>query len=272
MLGFNETQLRSARAELRSMLSEASFMKPEWFGASTWVQHAPFAFFLIEATKPRSYVELGSHHGYSFFAVCQAVKAYQLATQCYAVDTWQGDEHAGFYDKLVFDSVDYHRAIHYPDFANLKRMIFDEALSHFEDHSIDVLHIDGRHFYEDVRHDFESWLPKLSDSGIVLLHDTQVRDKNFGVYRLWDEISSRYPSFEFHHGHGLGIAAVGKTVPVELNALFGAKQDSEAVFLIRNAYERLGNSLEIDAKLAKKARKENSQSPIKRFIHRLKSR
>jgi hypothetical protein len=266
VLGLNASQLRAARQDLRSVLSEASFIVPEWFGASTWVQHAPFAFFLIEAAKPRIYVELGSHHGYSFFVVCQAVKAYQLATQCYAVDTWQGDEHAGFYDKAVFDAVDAHRAFHYADFAHLKRMIFDDALSHFEDGSIDVLHIDGRHFYEDVRHDFESWLPKMSESGIILLHDTQVRDKNFGVYRLWEEISSRYPTFEFHHGHGLGIAAVGQTIPDELNELFNTKQGSEAASLTRNAYERLGKSLEINAKRAKKARKEKARSPIMRFL------
>ena len=49
------------------------------------------------------------------------------------------------------------------------RCTFAEALQHFPDGSVDLLHIDGRHFYEDVKEDYESWLPKLSDRAVVLL-------------------------------------------------------------------------------------------------------
>ena len=67
----------------------------------------------------------------------------------------------------------------YSGFAQLVRSTFDDALPYFEDGSVDLLHIDGRHFYEDVKHDFDFWLPKLSDRGIVLLHDTDVRERSF---------------------------------------------------------------------------------------------
>ena len=52
--------------------------------------------------------------------------------------------------------------LHYASFSHLIRSTFDEALANFGAGSIDLLHIDGRHFYDDVRHDFESWQPKLS--------------------------------------------------------------------------------------------------------------
>jgi len=77
--------------------------------------------------------------------------------------------------------------------------------SGFPDASIDLLHIDGTHTYDDVKADFESWLPKLSPNGIVLLHDVILRDRGFGVWKLWEEIAREDNSFLFEFGYGLGV-------------------------------------------------------------------
>lgn len=228
----------------RNTLSDASFMIPEWRKASAWIQHAPFAFFIVEAMKPRIYVELGTHYGYSFFTVCQAVQRFQLATQCYAVDTWQGDHHAGFYDDTVFREVEQHLMKNYSSFAYLKKMKFDEAQLDFEDGSVDLLHIDGRHFYEDIKHDFFSWLPKLSSRGIVMIHDTQVFERGFGVHHFWKQLTELRPSFEFFHGHGLGILSVGENIPEGLLSLLHASTKPKIANSVRNAYCRLGQFLE----------------------------
>ncbi|WP_342479224.1 class I SAM-dependent methyltransferase [Paenibacillus sp. FSL H7-0350] len=68
--------------------------------------------------------------------------------------------------------------------ASLLRMTFDEAVGTFEDNSIDLLHIDGLHTYEAIKHDYECWLPKLADNSVVLFHDITVRMDDFGVYQL----------------------------------------------------------------------------------------
>ena len=63
----------------------------------SWVEHIPFAFWIVGAAAPRVIVELGTHYGNSYFAFAQSVQEQGLSTSMFAVDTWKGDEHAAFY-------------------------------------------------------------------------------------------------------------------------------------------------------------------------------
>jgi hypothetical protein len=188
-------------------LVKASEFKPQSLKPpNAWVGHMPFAYWLIDQLKPDVFVELGTHTGNSYFSFCQSVKDHLLQTQCFAIDTWQGDEHAGNYDEEIYYTVLKHNEANYQEFSRLMRMTFDNALSHFDDKSIDLLHIDGLHTYEAVKHDFESWLPKMAPGGIILFHDTQVIERDFGVIKLWKEIQSKYSlNLEFNHSNGLGV-------------------------------------------------------------------
>ncbi|HYA74270.1 MAG TPA: class I SAM-dependent methyltransferase [Roseiarcus sp.] len=213
---------------------------PEYFvGESAWIEHAPFAFWLVDVLRPRNFVELGVHSGYSYFCFCQAVQRLNLATACHAVDGWTGDEHAGFYGEEVFQSVARHND-RYSAFSTLLRMTFDDARGHFPDRSVDLLHIDGRHYYADVRHDFEAWRDKLTDDAIVLFHDTEVRERDFGVWKLFEELKREHATFEFTHGYGLGVLAV-KTIPGTLRPLFDADQGAAEEW--RHAFASLGGAV-----------------------------
>lgn len=245
--GLNEGQVTSenlstSRARFADYLSPLSFWSPEYVEQSAWLDHGPFAFWLIETLKPRTLVELGTHGGYSYFAFCQAIKKLGLETRSYAVDHWKGDEHAGHYEEDIFKRVSSHNEAHYASFSRLVRATFDEAVEHFEDGSVDLLHIDGRHFYDDAVHDYETWRPKLSDRAVVLFHDTNVREQGFGVFKLWAELKDKFPSFEFLHGHGLGVLGYGDNLPDGISDFLKVSQHSDATIEIRQAYSRLGSA------------------------------
>src|SRR5688572_3370746 len=179
--------------------NDGMLLRPDPVPPSAWGGHIPFGAWLVAALRPRWLVELGTHHGASYLAFCQAVREQGLDTRCLAVDTWEGDVHAAAYSDEVYDKLRRYHDPLYGAFSELLRMTFDDALGSVADGSVDLLHIDGLHTYEAVSHDFHSWRPKLSNRAVVLFHDTQVRDRGFGVWRFWEEIRQAHPHFEFLH-------------------------------------------------------------------------
>ena len=174
---------------------------------------------------------------------CQAVQETGLETQCYAVDTWAGDAQTGAFGPEVLGDLRAHHDPLYGGFSRLIQSTFDEALDQFADGSIDLLHIDGLHTYDAVQHDFETWLPKLSERGVVVFHDTNARRPGYGVWRYWAELKPRYRHFEFMHAHGLGVLAVGQERTPDLDQLLTASPHE--AHLVRELFFQLGHRLRL---------------------------
>lgn len=179
--------------------------QPRVYGVGAWTDNIHFAYDVVATLKPRLLVELGTDRGESYFAFCQSVAENQTGSRCCAVDTWRGDEQAGGYDETTFDEVSEHNAAHYAAFSTLLRSSFDDAVARFEPNSIDLLHLDGLHTESAVRHDVATWVPKIRPGGILLMHDIAVRARDFGVWKVWDELRSTGASFSFDAGPGLGV-------------------------------------------------------------------
>lgn len=184
---------------------EADGLDPE-HAAGPWHGHRWFAYDLLRYRTPDLVVELGTHYGVSFFALLQAVKDADLPTRVVAVDTWEGDPHAGLYGPEVLERFLRVRDEAYPCLdVVIKQGTFAAALEDFADDSVDLIHIDGFHSYEAAKEDFETWLPKLAPGGVVLMHDVSA-ETGYGSADYWREIEATYPTLAFPHSFGLGVA------------------------------------------------------------------
>ena len=164
----------------------------------------------------------------------------------YGVDCWEGDEHTDSYDDSIYKDVSTHARDHYRGITYLLKMFFNEALQHFDDDSIDLLHIDGLHTYEAVQEDFTNWYPKVKPGGIVLFHDVMARIKDFGAWKYFEELEASQPeTFKFNHGFGLGVLRKpgGDRQPHQLlDLLFNS--DEEEQKKLRQIYAHASHFLE----------------------------
>jgi hypothetical protein len=213
-----------------------------------WLEHTPFAMFLVDILRPNLFVELGTQNGVSFCSFCQAVKELKLNTKCYAIDNWKGDSQTGFYDSSVLkDLTAYHDPL-YGSFSRLIQSDFDDAVNQFKDKSIDLLHIDGYHTYEAVRHDFETWKSKVSDNGVVLFHDINVKLPEYGVWKFWEEIKKEYIHFEMLHCNGLGLISLSPQRDDVLGTMINTPESEQRI--LKEFFQTLGSRLVLEASIA----------------------
>lgn len=212
--------------ELKVIAEDTFLTQIRNYVPSAWLGHAPFLRFLIRELKPSVFVELGVHNGFSYFVGCQTVQELALPTKTYAVDHWIGDPHAGEFGEEVYQGV---LAINeqYRVFSTLLKMSFFEALEGFVDASVDLLHIDGFHTYEAVKEDFEGWLPKMSKSGVIILHDIHARHADFGVFKYWAELKKKYLTIEFVGSYGLGVVFLGIPTSPQLQTLIAITEQND---------------------------------------------
>lgn len=214
---------------------------------STWVDHLAFAYDIVEAIRPKLVVELGVYNGLSFFTFCQSMQENDIDGVAYAVDCWEGDEHTDAYDDSIYKGVQEHAREYYRGSSYLLKMYFQEALQHFDDDSIDLLHIDGLHTYDAVKEDFETWYPKVKPGGIILFHDVMARLKDFGAWKFFEELQAeREDIFKFDHGFGLGVLRKpgGPEPQHQLLKLLFSK-DAEEQQRLRQFYVHAGHFLEL---------------------------
>lgn len=164
-----------------------------------------FWYDLMRYMKPKTFVELGTGSGSSFFSCCQAVKDAPLQTACFAVDQWAGELRHGWYGEETFSTLQRIQQTYFPHRTTLLRASFDDAVLQFQKTSIDVLHIKKSATYETILHDFERWLPTIKPNGVVCIADISESEGEAGASRAWQDLQQRYPHVSFSYASGLGM-------------------------------------------------------------------
>lgn len=196
-------------------------------GTFDWLDNIPFGNFVMQATQPSLFVELGVCHGDSYMAFCQAATQVSPRTSCVGIDAWEPTmdfiNMAATNFKVQRLFAEHERYAH---FSKLVKKLHNDAVGDFADASIDLLHVDGDHLA--ARDDYDLWLPKMSSRGVMLFHDVTWRGPTCTVPDFWEWATRIHPSFLVPSRTGLGLLAIGDSVPDPIVALCSLSDPTRA--------------------------------------------
>ena len=76
---------------------------------------------------------------------------------------------------------------------------------------------------------------KVKENGLVLLHDICVQERDFGVWKFWEQISREFSSCALSFGNGLGILQKNTdadSLPIVENSDLYFKEFAKDIYLL----------------------------------------
>jgi GT2 family glycosyltransferase len=167
-------------------------------------ENRSFLYGLVKLLRPNTILELGVEYGGSYFTWAQAIKDLGLGTKLTGIDTWEGSPEYGHYGGNIWDVFMKNKMENFPEEQfQTKRGLFSQFKDDIPDNSVDILMIDGSHTVEAVKRDYEQYIPKLAENGVVIFHDTN--HPGWGVKDFWWGLSCQFPSYNHSGRFGLGL-------------------------------------------------------------------
>ena len=110
-------------------------------------------------------VEVGCYHG-----VCSELFAENFQT-VFCVDPWNDEEtRVNDHNMSMIEELFNKRVKKFTNITKMKMKSLD-AVSEFEDESLDFVYLDARHEFKHIKNDIQKWLPKVKLGGYVGGHD-----------------------------------------------------------------------------------------------------
>lgn len=180
--------------------------------------------------RPHLAVVLGSKKGFSPISIALAIRDNANAGKLIFVDAGYDDEEDGKdkgYGGCAFwknsEGVkDLLKQFNVSDTMEVKVMLTAEFVELHKKENlplIDLLLIDADHSYKGFKHDFEAFQNLMSDTGLILAHDTEVKDGenefNFGIkkyFKIKIFNNAKYQAISLPFWPGLGIVRKNKKI------------------------------------------------------------
>ena len=125
----------------------------------------------MRSKKSPMMVEIGSLKGCSASVIGEYVKS--LGGHLFCIDPWsEADVLATFRSNM--------NELKLQDVVHPMVMKSNVASTVFQDNTLDLVFIDGEHYYKSVMEDIALWYPKLKQGGIMCGHDCQKYLHEFG--------------------------------------------------------------------------------------------
>lgn len=180
---------------------------------TAWRGHRKFAEWLVNKVQPKVTVELGVDDGFSTFCFGSCKVGH-----VYGIDSFEGDPCSGPRDfNTYWNVLSKREELNLNENITIIKEYFD-VVAKVWNKPIDILHIDGNHSYESVKNDFMIWCKFMTDTGVILMHDTCVHESGFGVDKFFEEIP--FPKITFTHTHGLGVVSQNVQLLEEIKQTF----------------------------------------------------
>ena len=150
-------------------------------------------------------VEVGTDHGQYAQQLLEGIPGLKLC----CVDPWtpytEGNQ---VHDEKEMEEI-YQEALRRTEKykCSLVRMTSMQAVTTFQDNSLDFVFVDGNHDYEHCKEDLREWYKKVKPGGIIAGHDYKVDPiNNYGVIEAVNEFveeNNISPLFIMHAGGSL---------------------------------------------------------------------
>jgi len=154
---------------------------------------------LLNESKPKVVVEIGTAKGGVFYSLCKL--ASQFAT-IISIDLPGGKFGGGYsleeakkFKKFARNG----QSIHCLRDDSHKKLTLEAVKGILKGRKIDLLFVDGDHSYKGVKKDWELYSPLVRDGGLIAFHDILFHPHvpSCQVDHLWKEIKNTHKSVEF---------------------------------------------------------------------------
>jgi hypothetical protein len=201
-----------------------------WVDIEGWFEYPSFYKMCFNAVPDNGImVEVGSWMGRSTSCMGELIKNSNKNVKFYAVDTFEGDT----FDeqkRIVAELKEQDSSLFDVFKSNLEKCGVSEfvipiqstslnAANQFEDNSLDFVHIDASHLYEDAIQDIRAWYPKVKPGGLITGDDYPWPGVRQAVHECFDSKTivicnsdSSFPGQVWYHRKEGGISQMDITL------------------------------------------------------------